>query len=180
MIKNYLVVGGSKGIGLSITHQLLAEGHQVQVLARSSDQLPENDNLRHHTFDVLRNDLEDLMLPETIHGFIYCPGSINLKPFRSLKPSAFQEDFDINVLGLVKILQHIERKLTRSGQASVVLFSTVAVAQGMPYHASVAASKGALEGLGKSLAAEWAPKVRGKYHCPLANGYATSRKTPLQ
>lgn len=36
----------------------------------------------------------------------------------------------------------------------------IAVQTGMPFHSSVAASKGALEGLGRSLAAEWAPKVR--------------------
>jgi NAD(P)-dependent dehydrogenase (short-subunit alcohol dehydrogenase family) len=50
--------------------------------------------------------------------------------------------------------------LKAAGSASVVLFSTVAVAQGMPMHAGIAAAKGALEGLARSLAAEWAPAVR--------------------
>ncbi|MEP6597760.1 MAG: SDR family oxidoreductase, partial [Ginsengibacter sp.] len=44
--------------------------------------------------------------------------------------------------------------------ASIVLFSTVAVQTGLPFHAQVAASKGALEGLTKALAAEFAPKIR--------------------
>ena len=44
--------------------------------------------------------------------------------------------------------------------ASVVFFSTVAVQMGMPFHSSVATAKGALEGLTRSLAAEWAPKIR--------------------
>ena len=63
-------------------------------------------------------------------------------------------------MGAVRCLQSIQPLLVASEQASVVLFSTVAVQTGMPFHASVAASKGALEGLARSLAAEWAPKVR--------------------
>ncbi|MCB0643299.1 MAG: SDR family oxidoreductase, partial [Phaeodactylibacter sp.] len=72
----------------------------------------------------------------------------------------FQQDFEINVLGAVKVLKAARKALVKAGNASVVLYSTVAVGQGMPFHASVAASKGAVEGLARSLAAEWAPKVR--------------------
>mgnify|MGYP000155808720 CR=1 FL=1 len=60
----------------------------------------------------------------------------------------------------MKILKLVQKQLKKSNQASVVLFSTVAVQQGMPFHASVAAAKGAVEGLTRSLAAEWAPKIR--------------------
>jgi len=62
----------------------------------------------------------------------------------------------------VRFLQACQPRLKGpdGGPASVVLFSTVAVGQGMPMHASVAAAKGAVEGLMRSLAAEWAPKVR--------------------
>jgi NAD(P)-dependent dehydrogenase (short-subunit alcohol dehydrogenase family) len=96
-----------------------------------------------------------------LDGVAYCPGSINLKPFRSLKSDAFLDDFQINVLGAVKVLQASQKALQKAAEpSSVVLFSTVAVAQGMPYHASVAAAKGAVEGLTKSLAAEWAPSTR--------------------
>ena len=79
---------------------------------------------------------------------------------RSLKPDAFRSDFEINVIGAIKVLQQTQRLLQKTANSSVVLFSTVAVGQGMPYHASIAASKGAIEGLTKTLAAEWAPKVR--------------------
>jgi NAD(P)-dependent dehydrogenase (short-subunit alcohol dehydrogenase family) len=102
-------------------------------------------------------------LPDVIHGAAYCPGSINLRSFRSLKVKDFQQDWQINVLGAVRFLQHCAGGLGKAqpaGRSSVVLFSTVAVAQGLPMHASIAASKGAIEGLTRSLAAEWAPKVR--------------------
>ncbi len=160
MSRNYLIVGGSKGIGLAITKQLLSENQEVIVLSRSNDTLPDHPNLKHITFDILEDEVDALELPEELHGLVYCPGSINLKPFRALKPEAFLVDFEINVLGAVKVLRKCQKALSKSGNSSVVLFSTVAVGQGMPYHTSVATSKGAIEGLGKSLAAEWAPKVR--------------------
>jgi len=156
--KNYLIVGGSYGIGLGIVKALLQEDTNVYVLARTNEQLPDASNLHYQSFDVLGEDSIDL--PDELHGLVYCPGSINLKSFRSLKPSSFREDFEINVMGAVKVLQAAQKVLTKTEGSSVVLFSTVAVTQGMPFHASVATSKGAIEGLAKSLAAEWSPKVR--------------------
>ncbi|MEM9025142.1 MAG: SDR family oxidoreductase, partial [Bacteroidota bacterium] len=113
---------------------------------------------RNHLVDVLNDPLPDLDVP--LSGLVYCPGSINLKPFRGLSEEAFLEDWKINVLGAVRCLHHYEAALKASGHASVVLFSTVAVQTGMPFHASVAAAKGAVEGLTRSLAAEWAPTIR--------------------
>jgi NAD(P)-dependent dehydrogenase (short-subunit alcohol dehydrogenase family) len=116
-------------------------------------------NCTHLPFDAATDTLDASVLPE-LHGFVYCPGSINLRPFKGLKPETFQADFDLNVLGAVKALQAVGKNLGANGQASVVFYSTVAVQTGMPFHASVAAAKGALEGLTRSLAAEWAPKIR--------------------
>ena len=157
MKKNILLIGGSSGIGLA-TAKLLTESHEVYIASRSSDSLTGLD-IHHLPFDVTTDDLSTLDLPAAeLSGLVYCPGSINLRPFKGLKPEAFEADFQINVMGFVKSLQAVLPKLTTN--SSVVLFSTVAVKVGMPFHASVAASKGALEGLGKSLAAELAPKTR--------------------
>ena len=156
MKKNILLIGGSSGIGLA-TAKLLTESHEVYIASRSSDSLTGLD-IHHLPFDVTTNDLSTLDLPAELSGLVYCPGSINLRPFKGLKPEAFEADFQINVMGFVKSLQAVLPKLTTN--SSVVLYSTVAVKVGMPFHASVAASKGALEGLGKSLAAELAPKTR--------------------
>ena len=156
MKKNILLIGGSTGIGLA-TAKLLIESHEVFIASRSSDSLTGLD-IHHLPFDVTTDDLSTLEIPNELSGFVYCPGSINLRPFKGLKPEAFEVDFQINVMGFVKSLQAVLPKLTAN--SSVVLYSTVAVKVGMPFHASVAASKGALEGLGKSLAAELAPKTR--------------------
>ena len=156
MKKNILLIGGSSGIGLA-TAKLLTESHEVYIASRSSDSLTGLD-IHHLPFDVTTDDLSTLDLPAELSGLVYCPGSINLRPFKGLKPEAFEADFQINVMGFVKSLQAVLPKLTAN--SSVVLYSTVAVKVGMPFHASVAASKGALEGLGKSLAAELAPKTR--------------------
>jgi len=156
MRKNILLIGGSSGIGLA-TAKLLIESHEVYIASRSSDSLTGLD-IHYLPFDVTTDDLSTLDLPAELSGLVYCPGSINLRPFKGLKPEAFEADFQINVMGFVKSLQAVLPKLTTN--SSVVLYSTVAVKVGMPFHASVAASKGALEGLGKSLAAELAPKTR--------------------
>ncbi|MCK7516854.1 MAG: SDR family oxidoreductase [Ignavibacteriales bacterium] len=85
---------------------------------------------------------------------------MNLKPFKSLKIDDFQNDFEVNLLGADKSHQQIFPNLKSAEKASIVLFSTVAVQTGMPYHASIAAAKGAIEGLTRSLAAEFAPGIR--------------------
>ena len=158
MKKNILIIGGSSGIGRALV-DLLTPAHNIYVASRSNESLA-NAEVTHIYYDVMNDALDLSNLPEQLDGFVYCPGSINLRPFRGLKPQTFQEDFNLNVLGAVKSLQAVLPLLQKSPQASLVFYSTVAVRTGMPFHASVAAAKGALEGLTRSLAAEYAPKFR--------------------
>jgi|TARA_B110000914_G_scaffold203883_1_gene197860 3-oxoacyl-[acyl-carrier protein] reductase len=158
MKKNILFIGGSTGIGLA-TVKLLHEKYNVIVASRSNENLLDL-NVKHINFNVLNDELNTDLIPETLHGFAYFPGSINLRPFRSLKINVFEEDLNLNFLSMVKTLQKVLNNLKKSNNASVVLFSTVAVKVGMPFHTSVSASKGAIEGFAKSLAAECAPNIR--------------------
>ena len=155
---NYLIVGGSSGIGRALVDQLLANGHGVHVWSRERRDLPSE--VTFTVYDVTSDDLDKSMVPDILDGLVYCPGSIDLKSFRGLKPEAFREAFELNVIGAVRCLQACERILKKSHRAAVVLFSTVAVQRGMPFHAGVAAAKGAVEGLARSLAAEYAPAIR--------------------
>lgn len=160
MQKNIVIIGGTTGIGAALIRQLDQQGHRIFSISRTGA-LPEGlAHIQAFTGDILNTDISQISLPESIDGVVYCPGSIELKPFRSLKPDQFLQDFQINVIGAVRTLQALEKRLKKANQASVVLFSTVAVGQGMPFHASIAAAKGAVEGLCRSLAAEWAPSVR--------------------
>ena len=156
--KNILIIGGSSGIGLALAEQL-APHNNVIVASRTAESIA-GLYVKHITYDATQDDLDTSLLPEILHGFVYCPGSINLRPFKGLKLDAFQSDFEINLLGAVRSLKSVLNQLSASGNASVVFFSTVAVQTGMPFHSSVAASKGAIEGLTRSLAAEFAPKIR--------------------
>ena len=154
-MKNIVVIGGSKGIGSAIVSSLVSE-NRVFNISRTS---PENShqNLIHYSCNVLTDDLPEI---EAIDTLIYCPGSINLKPISRLSLEDFREDFEINVIGAVKTIQQYLPKLKKGNAPSILLFSTVASKLGMPYHASVAASKSAIEGLTKSLGAELAPTIR--------------------
>ena len=157
MEKNILLIGGSTGIGLEIANQLVKENNVI-VASRNKGEL--NDDIKHLEFDVLKDNIEDLDLPEKIHGLVYCPGSINLKPFKMLKHKDFEEEMNLNFLSLIKVVQGVMPKLKEAENASLVFFSTVAVKVGIPFHTSVVAAKGAIEGFAKSLAAEYAPSLR--------------------
>ena len=159
MRKNILIVGGSSGIGLSLVKQLQSD-HNLIVANRSNEAL-NGLSVEFIPYDAENGELEVAKLPETLNGLVYCPGTINLRPFKGVRPEVFTRDFSINVMGAIKTLQAVLGRLQNSEvPASVVFFSTVAVQTGMPFHSSVATAKGALEGLSRSLAAELAPKIR--------------------
>jgi len=159
--KNIFIVGGSSGIGLEIVKRLEDNQNEVFVGSRTSETLVDYPQVHHLQLDVTK-DFSDLEgLPEIVHGLVYCPGTIVLKPFHRLTSADFRRDFEINLLGAVKVIQGCLKRLKKSpAGASIVLFSTVAVKVGMPFHASVASAKAAVEGLMKSLAAEFAPRIR--------------------
>ncbi len=157
-MKNILLIGGSTGIGFQIA-ELLNKNNKIIVASRSKGDL-DTDQVTHLEFDVLKDDISKLDLPDQLDGLVYCPGSIDLKPFKMIKPESFEKEMQLNFFGLVRSVQGLLDKLKKSDQASLVFFSTVAVKVGMPFHTNVAAAKGAIEGFAKSLAAEYAPGFR--------------------
>lgn len=159
-MKNIVVIGAASGIGKALCQTLIDEGHQVWGSYNESTPSMENPNLHFQQLNVLDEDMELKELPETIDGFVYCPGSIKLKPFAKIKTASFIEDFNLQVIGAIKLIQQILPALKASTNASIVLFSTIAVQKGFNFHSQVSVSKGAIEGLTKALAAELAPSVR--------------------
>lgn len=172
MKKKYLIIGASSGIGEAIAQRLFDEGAELYLASRSQPQLNQSERVHVQQIDVT-NDFE-LDLPDHLDGLVYCPGTILLKPFHRISEEEYLHDFKVNHLGAVKVLKQALKPLKNCNDvASVVLFSTVAVQTGLSFHASVASSKGAIEGLTRALASELAPRIR-------VNAVAPSlTKTPL-
>ena len=159
--RNVVIIGASSGIGHAIAEIVGLQGANLYSISRNEPDLPGSMQFEHASHDVLKDDFPTDFLPDTIDALVYCPGSINLKPFRSLSLDAFRDDYEINVIGAVKAIKAALKPMKKAeGNPSIVLFSTVAVQQGMAFHGSVASAKGAVEGLTRSLAAELSPKIR--------------------
>ncbi len=149
-----VIIGASSGIGKAISEKFISDSQKVYSFSRTSPGIAE---VEHFTYDALSSDFTVFNnLPERIDSLCYCPGSINLKPFSRMTKTDFENDFDLNVMGAIQVIQQLLPRLKKAENASVLLFSTVAVQTGMSFHSSIAASKGAVEGLTRALAAEFA------------------------
>lgn len=154
-MKKVLIVGGSKGIGKAILKEMSGSYEIINISRTDPDDLEEN--MVHYSCDILKDELPEL---DSLDALVYCPGSINLKPVNRLSQTDFENDFEINVLGAVRVIQKYLKVLKAGNDPSVVLFSTVAVKMGMPFHASIAVAKAGVEALVRSLGAELASQIR--------------------
>ena len=173
-LRNILIIGGNSGIGSAVLNRLASDSCRVTAAVRRPDEVAPRPGLVVQGYDPVSTE-QAPELPESLDGLVYLPGTIQLKPMHRLTREDFLRDLEVNFLGAVRVLQLAlpALKQASSGQASVVLFSSVAATTGMPFHASIGSAKAAVEGLVRSLAAEWAPKIR-------VNGIAPSlTDTPL-
>ncbi|MBP7376564.1 MAG: SDR family oxidoreductase [Pyrinomonadaceae bacterium] len=159
MMKTMVIVGASKGIGSALAQRLSNAGHSVIALSRTEGDTCDIPNVRSLEYDAI-GEGDFPFIEGSVDGIVYCPGSINLKPFIRLTEKEFLTDLNINLLGSVKTIQSLLPNLKEAEDPSIVLFSTVAVQTGMGFHSSISAAKGAVEGLTRALAAEFAPKIR--------------------
>jgi NAD(P)-dependent dehydrogenase (short-subunit alcohol dehydrogenase family) len=159
-MSNYLIIGGSSGIGQQLSTQLVASGHRVFATYNSHPLSSDNASLSYHPLNILDENIVLDFLPDSIDGLVFCPGAISLRPFARIKPEEFIADFNLQVIGAVKVIQASLPKLKLGNNPAIVLYSTVAVQLGLNFHTQVAISKGAIEGLTRSLAAELAPTIR--------------------
>lgn len=157
---NYLIIGASSGIGKALALKLAEGGNHVFGTFNKTNVQESYPSIKYFNLNVLDEAFSFDFIPESLTGLVYCPGSINLKPFERIKPTDFLNDYHLQVVGAIKAIQSVISKLKNTENSSILLFSTVAVQVGLPFHSQVSASKGAIEGLTKALAAEYAPKIR--------------------
>jgi len=157
---NFLIIGASSGIGSALAKQLIAEGHQVYGTFNKTTTVGSGGFAKLQPLNVLDENPDFSFLPDILDGLVYCPGAVNLKPFARVKPEDFVTDFQLQLVGAVKVIQASLPKLKNANSPSILLFSTVAMQMGFNFHSLVASSKGAVEGLTRALAAEFAPKIR--------------------
>jgi NAD(P)-dependent dehydrogenase (short-subunit alcohol dehydrogenase family) len=151
-MKTFLFIGANADLAIEARKLIENKGDKVIAISRNSNDFYPDFLIG----NAVTNELPEIT--EALDGLVYFPGTINLKPFRSLKSTDFQQDFEINVLGVIHAIQFYAKQLKEG--SSIVLFSTVAVQTGMPFHSTVSVAKGAVEGLTRALAAEFAPKIR--------------------
>ena len=156
---NYLIIGGSSGVGKELVNSLEGLGHEVYA-TYNKNTVNSRAHVHYAKLDVMQDYFDFDFLPDTLDGLAYCPGSINLKPFHRFTDDDFMNDFRLQAVGATKVIQAVLPRLKAGGESSIVLFSTIAVQNGFNFHSQVAISKGAIEGLTRSLAAELAPEIR--------------------
>lgn len=159
-MKTILVIGSATGIGKATVQHLASENFKVIATYNQTQPEFQHPNVTYHRLDVLASEIDFSFIPDRLDGLVYAPGTINLKPFKRIKPQDFTADFQLQVVGAIRVIQAALEALKKGDDASVVLFSTVAVQRGYNFHSQVATSKGAIEGLMRSLAAELAPAIR--------------------
>lgn len=119
--KNILIVGASSGIGLATArllhklnaHLFTASRHESAELAELSTTFLELDVTK-----PIGAALDGL--PEVLHGVVYCPGSIKLRPFERIPVEDFRADFELNVMGAVQVLQASMKRLKKANGASTL------------------------------------------------------------
>ena len=169
-MRTIAIIGDSKGIGLALRQRLLDRGDKVIGVSRTGAQA--EGNYTGLVFDAAAHPCDLSSFTDRLDGLVYCPGTINLKPVRGVKPEGVLEDFKVNAMGLLQTVQANLKLLKAAaadpigGQPSIVGFSTVAVQTGMGFHASIAMAKGALEGLIRTMACEFAPDIRANAIAP--------------
>lgn len=166
MLGKTLIYGASGGIGSACARILAARGHSLHLAGRNQaaiEALAEELQASFSIGDVTDDSFFESVgaaAGESLSGLIYAIGSINLKTLGRLKRADFLRDYELNALGAALAVQSALPALKKSGDASVVLFSSIAAAQGFSMHASIGMAKAAVSGLTLSLAAELAPSIR--------------------
>jgi NAD(P)-dependent dehydrogenase (short-subunit alcohol dehydrogenase family) len=162
-MKNIIVTGTSRGIGLELALQLAAKGHRVLALSRTIPQaLLGNENISCLSVDLANeSDLQKVAdyLKATwkqVDAVIHNAGSLLLKPFSETSQADFESIYKVNVFGVANLTRVVLPFLQKGSH--VVTISSMGGIQGsmkFPGLAAYSSSKGAVITLSELLAEEY-------------------------
>ena len=181
MKKKILIFGGTGTIGFSIAKSLKEQDYNPILISRNKENLINKSKqlgCNYEVCDILEmKQIEEVSKKhsEDVIGLAYCVGSINLRPLKITKDIDFIDSFKINTLGAINTVK-MNLPSLNSNNGSILFFSTIAVQQGFSNHSIVSSSKGAIEGLTLSLAAEFAPKIKVNCIAPSLTDSKMSQK----
>ncbi|EJA7359437.1 SDR family oxidoreductase [Vibrio alginolyticus] len=167
--KKVVVTGGSSGIGRAVAQVFSQQGAQVIIVGRDVARLEQTLNSlsgEEHcsiSCDLTKPEQVELLLKEVSqkHGeldaIVHCAGIQKTLPLQAIRELDFDQVFDTNV----KSAQFLAKSFRKKGRynkdgSSLIFLSSVAGVCGEPGISTYSASKAALEGLSKSIAAELA------------------------
>lgn len=169
-MKNFLVTGASKGLGLEITKSLLANGHAVYAVSRTSKQeLGDLKQEFHNNLYLLDFDLKDtdsikrqvfckdfISFDTPIHGFVNNAAKAYDDIVTNADVEQIKDMYDINVFTPMILTKYaIRHMLLHKIEGSIVHISSISVHTGYKGLSMYASTKGALEAFSKNTAREW-------------------------
>jgi NAD(P)-dependent dehydrogenase (short-subunit alcohol dehydrogenase family) len=169
-----LITGASSGIGraiavrLSNEYRLVLHGRDAQRLEDTRSRCVQPDRHLTWSYDLrepggLAENLCDFIKQKAIgiECFIHSAGILKILPIRSVDCQTLSEVMNVNFVSASAIISQLAKKKVNGQRLrSVLLISSIASNFGAPGFSMYSASKGALDGLMRSLAIELAPKVR--------------------
>ncbi|MDP2774770.1 MAG: SDR family oxidoreductase [Nocardioides sp.] len=160
-----LVTGGTKGIGLGITRAFLSAGATVATCSRS--EVPPVAGTTHHVCDVRDAEAVRGLVADVVaaHGrldvLVNNAGGAPYALAAEASPRFHDKIVGLNLMGPLACAQAANAVMQgQPGGGAIVNISSVSALRPSPGTAAYGAAKAGVDSLTKSLAVEWAPKVR--------------------
>jgi len=176
-----VILGGSGSIGSEIASEVKDNGYMPYIIGRNVSNLKvisEKLKCPYRSIDVLNTNALKSCLEEiegNIIGLAYCVGSIGIKSISSSEENDYIESYKLNTLGAIHSIKSLLPSLKKNN-GSILMFSSIAVQQGFANHTIISSSKGAIEALTRSLAAELSPQIRVNCIAPSLTDSKMSKK----
>lgn len=171
MAKNYWIVGASTGIGRALAVALLTRGDRVVVSARSRERLLEiaaEAGVGAEACTVVPCDVTDARsVADAFQTATAALGKIDVAILNAgtytpasdadISVESYGQVFDVNVLGVVRLLEHLVPAMRAGGGGHIAMTSSLTGYIGLPHAAAYSATKAALISMAESLHSELAP-----------------------